>query len=134
MVARGVRNNNPLNIEKGQPWQGLKPTQTDPRFCQFVSLEMGFRAAFKILKTYFGKQPPVKTVRDIITRWAPPGENNTEEYIQFVCEHGQLNPDEPMRYSDKNKMCRLVWAMAEMECGQKFSFGRIENAYALANV
>lgn len=134
MAARGIRNNNPLNIEKGQPWQGLRPEQTDKRFCQFINLEYGFRAAFKILQTYFGKRPPVSTVRAIITRWAPPSENDTEKYINFVCQRAQLAPDEQLRYTDKKKMCRLVWAMAEMECGQSFSFGRIENAYAMANV
>ena len=134
MVPRGIRNNNPLNIERGQPWQGLRPRQTDNRFCQFTSMEYGFRAGFKILQTYFKKRPPLNTVRLIITRWAPPGENNTEAYINFVCTHGYLQPDELLKYKDKNKICRLVWAMAEMECGQRLPFGRIENAYAMANV
>lgn len=134
MAARGIRNNNPLNIERGQPWQGLRDEQTDARFCQFVSLEYGFRAAFRILQTYFKKRPAVNTARSIVTRWAPPGENNTDAYVRFVCNRAQLEPDAPLKYQDKNRMCRLVWAMAQYECGQQFSFGRIENAYAMASV
>ena len=134
MVARGVRNNNPLNIERGQPWQGLRPEQTDKRFAQFTSLEYGFRAALVVIRTYLTKRPPVNTPRAIINRWAPPSENNTEKYINFVCERAQLDADTRLRWADKNKLCRLVWAMAQYECGQEFSFGRIENAYAMANV
>lgn len=133
MEARGIRNNNPLNIERGQPWRGLREEQTDARFCQFVSLEYGFRAAFRILQSYFKKRPPINTVRTIVNRWAPPGENNTDAYVRFVCNLAQLEPDAPLKYQDKNRMCRLVWAMAGYECGQLFSYGRIEYAYAMAS-
>lgn len=130
--TRGIRNNNPLNIEKGEPWQGLRPEQTDPRFAQFVSLEYGFRAAFVIIHNYLGKRPPVNTPAAIISRWAPPDENLTDAYIRFVCKRAELKPHEIIRWQDKNKLSRLVWAMAEYECGTQFHFGRVENAYELA--
>lgn len=133
MEPRGIRNNNPLNIEKGQPWQGLRAEQTDPRFAQFTSLEYGFRAAFRIIKTYLDKRNPrVDTVAAIINRWAPPSENDTQKYIDFVCERGYLEPNERIVWKYKNQVCRLVWAMAAMECGRELSFGRIENAYEMA--
>ncbi len=50
--ARGFRNNNPGNIRHGEPWLGLAEDQTDPDFCQFVSVEYGIRAMFRILETY----------------------------------------------------------------------------------
>lgn len=131
-IPRGVRNNNPLNIRHGSPWQGLRTEQTDKEFCQFVSLEYGFRAAFKVIFTYLSKFPRIDTVEKIINRWAPPSENNTEEYILSVCKFGYLNRQDIIRKQDKNRVCRLVWAMARVECGQQFSFGRIENAYELA--
>ena len=31
-VPRGIRNNNPLNIRKGNNWQGERHPQTDPAF------------------------------------------------------------------------------------------------------
>ena len=36
MIARGIRNNNPLNIRRSKDkWQGMKALQTDAQFCQF---------------------------------------------------------------------------------------------------
>ena len=47
MLPRGIRNNNPLNIRRGKDqWKGLRAQQTDASFCQFESLEYGWRAAF----------------------------------------------------------------------------------------
>jgi len=49
MLPRGIRNNNPLNIRRGKDqWQGLRAQQTDTSFCQFESLEYGWRVAVGI--------------------------------------------------------------------------------------
>ncbi len=49
-IPRGIRNNNPLNIEHSQSkWQGMAVEQTDKRFVQFKSMTWGIRAAFKTL-------------------------------------------------------------------------------------
>ena len=46
-IPRGIRNNNPLNIERSKSkWQGLAEHQRDPRFAQFKSMTWGIRAAF----------------------------------------------------------------------------------------
>lgn len=132
-TSRGMRNNNPLNIEHGEQWQGLAPTQTDRRFCQFLSLEYGYRAAFIIIKNYLRKRPPVDTVSAIINRWAPPTENDTQKYIAFVCKRAGLEPSRRLKWTDKNALSRLIWAMAQYETGEEQSLGRVENAYALAN-
>ena len=85
--SRGWRNCNPLNIRRGEKWQGLTDTQPDPEFCRFTSMEMGYRAGAKILLTYyrvFAQRGEKFTIRNIISRWAPPNENRTEEYIRKV--------------------------------------------------
>ena len=51
-LPRGIRNNNPLNIRKGNNWKGEVSSSTDGEFEQFVSMQMGIRAGFKILKNY----------------------------------------------------------------------------------
>lgn len=129
-LPRGIRNNNPLNIRLGDNWQGLRQEQTDKAFCQFISMEYGLRAAFIILFNYLKKK--VDTPDKIIKRWAPPSENKTESYIEFVCSGGYLDRHARILKTDKQKLCRLVWAMAQYECGKIVSFGLIENAYALA--
>lgn len=84
MMTRGVRNNNPANIRLGCNWQGLAKTQTDREFCQFVTMTWGIRALLITLRTYVVKHH-LHTVREIVTRWAPPSDgNNTEKYIEFV--------------------------------------------------
>ena len=97
MLPRGIRNNNPLNIRRSKDqWKGLADAQTDRAFCQFKSLEYGWRAAFYLLtRTYYHKYR-LYTIRTIIRRWAPPGENNTEAYIANVSRLIGIDPDEPI--------------------------------------
>ena len=96
MLPRGIRNNNPLNIRRSKDqWQGLRAQQTDASFCQFESLEYGWRAAFLLLtRTYYHKYR-LYTIRMIISKWAPPQENLTATYIQNVCRLTGIPPDEP---------------------------------------
>ena len=50
---RGFRNNNPLNIRKGiSRWQGRTIMQDDPDFVTFIDMNMGYRAAWKLMDTY----------------------------------------------------------------------------------
>ncbi len=73
MLPRGIRNNNPLNIRRSKDkWKGLRAVQADAQFCQFESLEYGWRAAFYLLtRTYYHKYR-LFTIRAIISKWAPP--------------------------------------------------------------
>ena len=134
-IARGVRNNNPLNIKKGEKWQGLAEVQTDPVFCQFVSLEYGFRAALKLLGNYItgwgGKRKPANNVSSIIRAWAPPSENATMAYIDKVAASLAVHPLETISPNDRNMICRLAQEMAFVECGQKFELAVIQSAYDL---
>lgn len=74
--------NNPLNIRYREcnNWQG----QLSPKkgFCQFVSPYSGYRAAVILLNRY--KKHGACTIRQIVSRWAPPSENNTDNYVSFV--------------------------------------------------
>ena len=90
-MPRGIRNNNPGNIEWGSPWQGLRPEseRTDNRFAQFKDPVFGIRALACVLITYQDKRKAVDggkidSIREIIERWAPPFENNTEAYATSV--------------------------------------------------
>ena len=77
MPTRGLRNNNPGNIDKGRDeWEGQELPGDDPRFCTFTSMAYGCRALIRTLMTYRMKHG-LSTVREIINRWAPPVENNT---------------------------------------------------------
>lgn len=88
---RGIRNNNPLNIEQGENWNGLAEVQTDSRFCVFTDPRFGYRAAARILKSY--KNRGVETLAQIISTWAPAGENNTAAYIASVSQKTEISAD-----------------------------------------
>ena len=121
MISRGIRNNNPLNIRRSKDqWQGMKKVQSDTQFCQFETLDWGWRAAFKLLTRTYYHQYRLYTIRTIISRWAPPNENNTRVYIENVSRLTGIGPDEPLGIpSDKPaRWIALGLAMAIQENGQ----------------
>lgn len=122
-MARGLRNNNPLNIikSKSQAWLGETHLGGETRFCQFSSMQYGLRAALKILRTYYNKHG-CTTIRQIICRWAPETENQVTAYIKTVCGLVRLGADAPlppMKKETRILWCELVLAMATVECGLK---------------
>ena len=100
-LPRGLRNNNPLNIRhSASRWQGARVEQTDKAFVQFTSMTMGYRAAWRILETYykhFEAQHKPFTPRNIIYRWAPPNENDSEAYLRKVCQLTNLAGNEALK-------------------------------------
>ena len=97
-LPRGIRNHNPLNIRRSKDqWRGMAEVQSDRAFVQFKSLEYGWRAAFYLLtRTYYHKYR-LYTIRGIISRWAPPQDNNdTSAYIANVSRLTGIDPDEPI--------------------------------------
>ena len=89
-LPRGIRNNNPLNIRRTgkDRWKGLSKTQGDRAFCQFETLEYGWRAAFCLLtRTYYHKYR-LYTIRTIIRRWAPSCENGISSVDYFAMLRG----------------------------------------------
>ena len=99
-MTRGIRNNNPLNIRRSSThWQGARKEQTDKSFVQFETMAYGYRAAWKILQTYYERFRMLNkdyTVRNIITRWAPPTENDTESYILNVLKMSGIGGKEKL--------------------------------------
>ena len=119
-IPRGIRNNNPLNIRRSKDkWKGMRAVQSDAQFCQFESLEWGWRAAFWLLtRTYYHKYR-LFTIRAIVTKWAPAIENNTKAYINNVSRLTGIDPDEPLGIpSEKpSRWIALGTAMAIQENG-----------------
>ena len=136
MEPRGIRNNNPLNIRLSKDkWQGqINPSgnanvndndnnsslKGEAVFCVFSSMAYGWRAAFVILcRTYYGKYK-LKTIRDIVSRWAPAKENNTEAYIRHVSDFTGISPNKVLGSPQEHPTQWLLigYAMAVVECGK----------------
>ena len=121
MESRGIRNNNPLNIRlSSDKWQGQVLPQRgsgEGAFCVFSEMKWGWRAAFRLLcHTYYGKYK-LRTIRDIIYRWAPPNENGTLVYIRSVAERTGINADsvlgDPATHAAQWLMIGMAMAIVE---------------------
>lgn len=118
MATLADQNNNPLNIRFNPTnnWQGQ--LTENKGFCVFKNKAYGFRAGYRILCTYI--RNGIDTLESIIERWAPPSENNTEKYIQFV-EHETIIPRDLQLTNnsihDYWTIIIILQAMAKMECG-----------------
>jgi hypothetical protein len=117
-IPRGIRNNNPGNIKKNDvEWEGLSAIQTDKTFFQFNDPIYGIRALTKILRTYRNGYN-IKNIWGIINRYAPPSENDTESYKNFVKEKTGLNMLEEIEFTVEGYL-PVVKAIILMENGEQ---------------
>ncbi len=127
---RGIRNNNPGNIEAGDPWQGLDNPADDGRFARFVSPEYGIRAMARVITNYRNLYD-LRTVGSIVQRWAPAHENHTNAYIVYVADQLGVNP--AVEFDVIGRLPELIAAMIRFENGQQpYAMATIEKGVALA--
>lgn len=135
MTSRGIRNNNPGNIRRSSdPWQGLATSQTDAAFFQFKSAVWGIRALARVLISY-QDQHGLNTINDIIFRWAPPTENNTNAYVKAVAKETGFEPGAKLNLHTFEHLAPLVQAIIYHENGdQPYSNSEITKGLVLAGV
>jgi hypothetical protein len=117
-TARGMRNNNPGNIESNrftQQYGGY--IGSDGRFAIFQSPEDGIRAMDRLLGVY-NKKYGLNTVSGIVNRWAPPNENQTSRYVDFVSKETGFAPDQKIDFNSKEQRAKLIKAMIYQENGK----------------
>ncbi|EPS9632130.1 hypothetical protein ACVNA6_002986 [Klebsiella aerogenes] len=115
---RGVRNNNPGNLEasSSNPWVGQ--TGSDGRFAKFETPEHGIRALGRNLLSY--QRQGIDTVGEIINRWAPPTDNNdTAAYIKSVCAQLGVKAGQPIDASNPDTLQALCAAIIKHENGSQ---------------
>jgi hypothetical protein len=132
---RGVRNNNPGNIRRnGDPWQGLDERQGDMEFFTFKSSIYGIRALARTLITYQDKHN-LRSIRQIISRWAPSVENNTNAYVRAVVADTGLDADQQLDLHRFDQIKPLIEAIIQHENGQQpYSETQITKGLVLAGV
>lgn len=132
-----IGQHNPGNIRTSKiPWQG----KGDPvhGFETFIAPEYGLRAMAKILLNYYFIYK-LHTIRAIISRWAPPSENDTEAYIDDVCDRCAINPQEDIQldthipFAEQTMLIDLIKAITHHENGsQPYDCGVIVKAIEMA--
>lgn len=117
-LPRGIRNKNPGNIKRNNTqWQGMQLIQNDPEFVQFKHPKYGFRAMARILRTY--QNQGLNTIRQIINRYAPNSENDTQAYTDFIAKQLNISPDQMIKL--ENHMQPLIKAITAFEQGRLFA-------------
>jgi hypothetical protein len=112
-----VRNNNPGN---------MRPVGEGSGFQQFPTPAAGIDAMRNDLlakvsggsRAMQGNYGPnyVPTIESVISTWAPPSENDTAKYIQYVSSQTGIDPRQPLTPQDVD---RLIPAMIQMEGGKE---------------
>lgn len=115
-VPRGIRNNNPGNIEDGPFARSLPGYRgSDGRFAIFDSPEAGINAGGELLNRYAARG--VVTPAQIINRWAPPSDGNpTQAYAQYVARRLGIGVNDPV---PANRRAEAFQAIKEFETGQQ---------------
>jgi hypothetical protein len=115
---RGIRNNNPLNLEASSFTQRQPGfVGSDGRFGRFESQDQGMAAADQLLASYGARG--INTVAGVIGRWAPANDGNpVSAYAQFVAQKAGIDPNVPINLADPAVRAKILPAMAEFENGR----------------
>lgn len=106
------KNNNPGNI-RGKTGLG--------GFAGYATEQEGWDAMSRQLMMYFNGtskaagNKKLKTVKDIISTWAPPSENDTGSYIRDVSGFMGVGANDELNLADPKVMAKLRTAMARKE-------------------
>ncbi len=135
ILPRGIRNNNPGNLRRTRdPWQGLATPQTDREFFVFKDATYGIRALARTLINYQDEHN-LRSIRQIICRWAPANENDTTAYINSVAKQTRFDADQPLDMHKYAHLAPLAKAIILHENGQQpYSDAQITKALVLAGV
>ena len=123
-----ANNNNPFNIrsDTNNLWKG-EIRSTDP-FVRFQSQEYGLRAGFKLLLNY-QEHYNLHTIEQIVHRFAPPHENNTEHYIQWMSEKTGFSRDQKLPLHQEEYLIPFCKFMIEMETGRPIDSVELKKVY-----
>lgn len=111
----GIRINNPGNVTVGTDvWVGQIGEERGKIVMD--SAVNGIRMAAINLQTSQTKHGN-KTIRELISRWAPPGENPTESYIAKVAVWTGIDEDAPVDVYDWDTAQKILRAIFRFENG-----------------
>ena len=130
-MSRGLRNCNPGNIRHSATrYRGEVVPSRDRAFKEFESMAWGYRAMFMLLDSY-RRRHRLGTLRQMLSRYAPPTENFTEGYIRFIVQHTGIGADEVVDTRNQSDMIPIVAAMSEIENGERAIIKDIEAGWTL---
>lgn len=128
---RGIRNNNPGNIEFGS-WasaHGATGKESAGRFARFGSAQDGLNALAELIENYMGRG--INTIGSIIAKYAPASENNTAAYVASVAKRLGIDANAHLDPRNVQQMAGMVDAIVRVENGSNpYSKEMIQSAAA----
>ncbi|MDC9591323.1 hypothetical protein PSI23_19030 [Xenorhabdus sp. XENO-10] len=118
---RGIRNNNPLNMEFARQKGATVEDHPEKRFAKFSTPYAGLeRSAWQLRRYFNGLTDNVKrqSVDLIVRKWAPPGgkdKNRTEDYIDRVAQRLGVGRNDRLDLNNHNVMYSLMREMGMVE-------------------
>ncbi len=140
MTTRGIRNNNPGNIDynSSNNWKGQVgiedglPKGVRPRFAKFEAPEYGIRAICELLQTYSRKYG-ADTIEEIVSRYAPSNENKTDKYAENVSRWSGIPMYQTVDVNSFDVLAKLIPAIIRQENGvQPYTQKVIENGIRMS--
>lgn len=111
--TRAERNFNPGNLNyAGQAGASLE-AGSNARFAKFNSEEEGIAALVRQLRLY--QQRGIDTIGEIVKKYAPPSENDTQAYIASMARWTGLGADEKLNFNDTDTVRRMVQGISRKE-------------------
>lgn len=117
-LPRGIRNNNPGNLNFAGQAGATKEGGPNGRFAVFGSMQEGVAALVRQIGLYVKRGR--NTIRKILEVYAPPGENNTNAYIAAVSKALGIGPDDALDTENAQQVMGLVRAITNHENGKGF--------------
>lgn len=113
---RGIRNNNPGNLNfVGQKGAHKEDHGDSSRFAAFDTMADGIRALRDQLMIY-GRRG-INTIEGIISKYAPPSENNTQGYIAGLSQRVGAPPNAPLNMADIAVQQQMISGISRIENG-----------------
>lgn len=113
----GLRNNNPGNIRTGDNWQGM--IGSSGGFVTFENIAWGIRALGIAVRTEINKGN--NTITKLIYDWAPPIENDTPAYVNYVVQSTGFGANQGLT-ANADTLFKIARAIINVEIGANYAY------------
>lgn len=110
-ISNNVRNN-PLNLR----FAGQDGARNAGGFAAFPTMQAGLQAAQNQMSLY-GTRDGINTITGLVSKWAPPSENDTLKYIEHVSRVTGIPANAKINLADPAVQAKIIPAMSIMENG-----------------
>ena len=112
-TQRGLRNNNPGNLNYVGQAGATKESGSNGRFAVFGTAQAGLDALANQLRIYNARG--ISTISAIIKKYAPENENNTAAYIDSVSKKLGIGASDKINFKDPKQMTGMMDAIIRVE-------------------